>query len=339
MHAVFLDYETVSHQDLDASALRRAIERPNEPGQLTLHESTTEAELAARIAPAEIVLTNKVRLDAPQLAAAPRLKLIALAATGTDNIDLVAAAQRGIAVCNVPEYCTASLVQHVWALILALTRRLPEHQGFIEHGGWREGAEADVLQFSMRELTGRTLGIVGFGTLGRAVAAVAPSFGLSVLIAERGVAPRSGGGADGRGGSARGDADPRRVPLDTLLREADIVSLHCPLTPATRGLIGARELALMKRDALLINTARGGLLDGAALVRALKAGELGGAGLDVLPSEPPSPDEPLLGADIPRLILSPHVAWAAREARQRCLDAMAAAIEDFRCGGKRGRVV
>jgi glycerate dehydrogenase len=331
MHAVFLDYETVSHQDLDASALRRAIERPNEPGQLTLHESTTEAELAARIAPAEILLTNKVRLGAAQLAAAPRLKLIALAATGTDNIDLAAAAQRGIAVCNVPEYCTASLVQHVWALILALTRRLPEHQRFIAQGGWREGAEGDVLQFSMRELTGRTLGIVGFGTLGRAVAAVAPSFGLSVLIGER-----QEGTAAPRGDAS---ANPARVPLDTLLREADIVSLHCPLTPATRGLIGARELALMKRDALLINTARGGLIDGAALVRALKAGELGGAGLDVLPSEPPSPEEPLLGADIPRLILSPHVAWAAREARQRCLDAMTAAIEDFRCGGKRGRVV
>jgi len=326
MHAVFLDYETVSHDDLDLARLRAAIERPGEPGALAVYPSTDTATLAARLSSAQIVLTNKVRLGELELAAAPRLALIALTATGTDNVDLEAARARGIAVCNVRDYCTASVVQHVWSLILALTRHLPEYRAFVARGEWREHAEAAVLGWPLRELTGRTLGIVGFGALGRGVAAVAPAFGMQLLVAER---PGAAAAAPSAG----------RVPLDALLATADVVSLHCPLTAATRGLIGERELGLMKPDALLINSARGALVDAAALARALKAGRLGGAGLDVLAAEPPRADDPLLAPDVPRLILTPHVAWGAREARQRCVDDLATSIEDFRRGGRRNRVV
>ncbi|HLW25380.1 MAG TPA: NAD(P)-dependent oxidoreductase, partial [Steroidobacteraceae bacterium] len=221
MDAVFLDYETVSYDDLDLTALRRAVAHPEDrPGGLTLYAATTEEELAARMAPAQIVLTNKVRLGAAELAAAPRLELIALSATGTDNVDLGAAAARGIAVCNVREYCTASVVQHVWALILALTQHLADYQRFIAEGAWRSGSEGDVLKHPIRELAGRTLGIVGYGALGGGVARAATAFGMErVLIAER---PRSDS-------TARAPS-PGRVPLDELLARADIVSLHCPLT-------------------------------------------------------------------------------------------------------------
>jgi len=319
MHAVFLDYETVSHGELDPGALKRAVERADEAGELTLLAATPDDEIAARIARAEIVLTNKVRLGAAQLEAAPLLKLVALSATGTDNIELAAAAARGIAVCNVRNYATASVVQHVWSLILALTQHLPEYQRFVAGGGWRSGVEGDVLQFPIRELAGRTIGIVGYGALGRGVAAAAAAFGLRILIAERA----------GSAVAASSAPTPGRVPLETLLRESDIVSLHCPLTPATRGLIGARELGLMKRDALLINTARGGLIDGAALARALESGHLGGAALDVLAQEPPGADDPLLAPGIARLIVTPHIAWAAREARRRLMAITAANIAAF----------
>jgi glycerate dehydrogenase len=257
------------------------------------------------------------------LKAARGVKLIALAATGTDNVELAAAQELGIAVCNIRGYCTRSVVQHAWALILGLTQHLAEYSRLARDGSWASPEEAIALAHPIRELAGRTLGVVGFGELGRGVAAAAAAFGMRVLIANR----------------AGGAADPVRVPLAHLLAAADVVSLHCPLTPATRGLIGAQELALMKPGALLINTARGALVDGHALARALKEGRLGGAGIDVLPQEPPIDGDPLLDAGIPNLILTPHIAWAAREARQRCLDEMAANIEDFVRGGRRGRVV
>src|SRR5579883_1342123 len=222
MHAVFLDYETVSHDDLDLTRLRRALERPDEAGELTVRAATDAAAVPERIAGAEVVLTNKVRLGERELAAAPRLVLIVLSATGTDNVDLEAARARGIAVCNVRDYCTASVVQHTWSLILALTQHLTEYRGFVRAGHWRADAEREVLAWPLRELAGRTLGIVGFGALGRGVAAAAPAFGMHVRVAAR------------RGAAAQAD----RVPLETLLAEADVVSLHCPLTPATRGLIG-----------------------------------------------------------------------------------------------------
>lgn len=321
MHAppaktVFLDYDTVSNGDLDLTALREAA------GDLILYESS-ETQIAERLRDADIALLNKLELTRALLSGAPRLKLVALAATGTNNVDLVAARERGIAVCNVRAYCTASVIQHVWALILSLTQHVCEFSRLSMDGSWAKDETGAALSFPIRELHGRTFGVVGWGELGRGVARIAEAFGMQVKIANRpGSPPQSG-----------------RVPLDELLAAADILSLHLPLNDATRGLIGARELALMKPDALLINTARGALIDGAALAAALKAGRLGGAGIDVLPQEPPAHGEPLLDSQIPNLLVTPHIAWAAREARQRCIDEMAANIRDFYGGGRRGRVV
>src|SRR5580698_1664245 len=313
---VFLDFDTVSAGDLDLTALRAVS------GNLILYDSD-EALTLERIRDADVVLLNKLQLNRPLLLGARNLKVIALAATGTNNIDLIAARERGIGVCNVRAYCTASVVQHVWGLILSLTQRVPEFSKASLDGSWARDESSAVLSQPIRELKGRIFGVVGWGELGRGVARIAEAFGMQVRIANRpGSAPQSG-----------------RVPLDQLLAIADVVSLHCPLNEATRGLIGVRELALMKPDALLINTARGALIDGAALAAAHKAGRLGGAGIDVLPQEPPLPGEPLVDGQIPNLLLTPHVAWAAREARQRCIDEMAANIRDFRSGGRRGRVV
>jgi glycerate dehydrogenase len=317
MQTVFLDYETVSNGDLDAAALIAAA------GELEFFPTTPDSAVAARIAAADIVLANKAMLSRERLAGARNLRLIALAATGTDNVDLAAAKERGIAVCNVRAYCTSSVVQHAWSMILSLTQHLPEYARLATDGSWVAEEARAVLAHPIRELAGLTLGIVGWGTLGRGVASVAEAFGLGTVVCNRPGAP----------------PEPGRLALEELLAKADIVSLHCPLTPATRGLIGARELALMKPSALLINTARGALVDTHALAAALRGRRLGGAGIDVLPQEPPVDGDPLLDGAIANLIVTPHVAWAAREARQRCLDEIAANIRDFLAGGRRGRVV
>jgi len=316
MKAVFLDYDTVSNGDLDTSALAASV------GHLTLYESDYSAT-AERIRDADIVLLNGVKLSREMLQGAPMLRLVALAATGTDNVDLAAAQERGIAVCNVRAYCTASVVQHVWGLILSLNQHVADYARLATDGSWSRNEPLMELRFPIRELNGRAFGVVGWGELGRGVARVAEAFGMRIVIANR------------RGESLR----PYRVELDRLLAISDIVSLHCPLNDSTRGLIGARELALMKPSALLINTARGALVDGHALAAALKAGRLGGAGIDVLPQEPPPSGDPLLDPAIPNLIVTPHIAWAARESRQRCLDEAAANIRDFLGGGRRSRVV
>ena len=317
MQAVFLDYETVSYGDLDTTSLMRVL--PN----LRLYAATDSAQIIERIGDAEVVLLNKLGLSREYLAAAGRLRLIVLAATGTDNVDLTAAAKRGIAVCNVRGYCTPSVVQHVWGMILSLTRHLPEYRALAVDGSWAGSAQFTVLKHPIRELAGLALGIVGWGALGRGVAGVAAAFGMRVLVANR----------------PGGVPQPGRLDLRELLAAADVVSLHCPLNDATRGMIGRAELALMKPDAVLINTARGALIDSGALADALLLGKLGGAGIDVLPREPPSDGDPLLDAGIPNLLLTPHVAWAARESRQRCIDEMAANALDFSRGGRRGRVV
>lgn len=317
MRAVFLDYETVSHRDLDASVLARVV------AEVRFYASTADSQIIERMAGADIVLLNKLPLSREHLQAARELKLIALAATGTDNVDLAAAQELGIGVCNVRSYCTRSVVQHAWAMILSLTQHLSEYAHWAAGGSWARGEDFAAAAPAITELAGRTLGVVGFGELGRAVAEAAESFGMRVIVCNR-------------PGTA---AQPGRIGLLELLESADVVSLHCPLTPATRGMIGARELALMRPNALLINTARGALVDGHALARALKERRLGGAGIDVLPREPPLDGEPLLDPSIPNLILTPHIAWSAREARQRCLDEMAANIQDFLRGGRRGRVV
>ncbi|MFI4890167.1 MAG: NAD(P)-dependent oxidoreductase [Steroidobacterales bacterium] len=317
MQAVYLDYDSVSYADLDPAPLLDVL-----PGLKFAH-TPADDEVAGLIRDAEIILVNKTRLTRERMIAAPLLRLIVCSGTGTDNVDLAAARERGIAVCNVVDYCTTSVAQHTWSLILCLTQRLFEYRRAAVDGSWASGVESRVRVHDIRELTGRTLGIVGWGNLGRAVAAIAPAFGMQVVIANRtGAAPAAG-----------------RVQLKELLTVADVVSLHCPLNDATRGLIGTAELALMKRDALLINTARGGLVDAPALALALREGRIGGAGIDVLAREPPIDGNPLLDPEIPNLIVTPHVAWGAREARQRCLAEMAANIREFLGRRRRNRVV
>jgi glycerate dehydrogenase len=317
MRALFLDYATVSFNgDLDPSSLRRVLPA------LELRDHTPQSAVAGAAADAEVLLVNKLRLGREVIEAARGLRLVTLAATGTNNVDLEAARERGVAVCNLRDYCTASVVQHVFGVLLMLTHRLREYDALVRSGAWQRGNQFCLLDFPIRELAGRRLGIVGYGALGKGVAHAARAFGLEVLVANRPGSERLTG----------------RLDLDALLPQVDVLSLHCPLTPATTGLIGRRELGLMKPDAVLVNTARGALVDAAALADALRSGRLGGAAVDVLAQEPPVDGDPLLAGDLPNLVVTPHIAWAAREARQRCLDEMAANAADFLRGGRRGRV-
>ncbi|MGI9245299.1 MAG: NAD(P)-dependent oxidoreductase [Steroidobacteraceae bacterium] len=319
LRAVFLDYGTVSgNGDLNPSSLLRVL-----PG-LELRANTAQEQVAGLVSKASIVLLNKLRITREAIAGAPALKLILLSATGTNNVDLDAAREHGVGVCNLRDYCTASVAQHVLGTMLLLTHRLREYDALVRGGAWQRGEHFCLLDHPIRELTGRKLGIVGHGVLGRAVARAANlALGMEVLFAQR------------PGGSAA----PGRVELDELLPQVDVLSLHCPLTPHTQGLIGAARLQRMKPDALLINTARGALVDSQALVDALRGNRLGGAAIYVLPHEPPVDGDPLLAPDVPNLVVTPHIAWAAREARQRCLDEMALNVQDFLRGGHRGRVV
>lgn len=316
MRAVFLDYATVSNGDLDLASLERVL-----PG-IVLHGRTAQADVPARIAGFEAVLANKSVIDGATIAANPQLKLVALTATGVDNVDVAAARAAGVAVCNLRDYCTDSVAQHAFAMLLALTHRVAEYRALVAGGRWQEAGQFSVFPHPIRELRGRVLGIVGLGALGGAVAHIARAFGMQVEAANRPGGPPADGRSD----------------LDALLPRLDVLSLHCPLTPATRGLVSRERLARMKPDAVLINTARGALVDTAALADALKGGRLGGAGIDVLEREPPPAGHPLLDPSIPNLIVTPHVAWAAREARQRCLDELARNVQSFVSGGRRNRV-
>jgi len=312
MLGVFLDRDSLDLEDLDFGRLEAVLP------QWRMYPQSEGARVAERLAGASVVVSNKVMLDAAALNQARDLKLICVAATGTNNVDLVAAGALGIRVCNVRAYGTASVVQHVFSLITALSNNLLAYTSAVREGRWQQSEQFCLMDYPIRELAGRVMGIVGYGELGRAVARLAEAFGMQVLIAARpGDEP---------------DTRPGRLPLQELLGRVDVLSLHCPLTEQNRGLIGAAELARMKPDALLINTARGGLVDEQALADALHQGRLGGAGFDVLSVEPPRQGNPLLAAELPNLILTPHMAWASRESRQRLLDQVADNIEAFRQG-------
>jgi glycerate dehydrogenase len=317
MSGVFLDFASVSEGgDLDPAPLRAALP------DFVIHQATANEQLRERLAGRSVVVANKVEFSREIMAATPTLRLVALTATGANNVDLAAARELDVGVCNIRNYCTQSVVQHVFAGLLALTHRLREYDRALKAGAWERAEQFTMLNFQVRELAGRTLGIVGFGALGRGVAEVAKAFGMKVIIANR------------SGGTREAD----RMDLEALLPIVDVLTLHCPITPATRNLIGARELALMKRDAVLINTARGGLVDAAALAAALRAGRLGGAAIDVLAEEPPLGGNPLLAPDLVNLIVTPHTAWAAQESRQRAIDEVALNIRDFFAGGRRCRI-
>ena len=315
MRGIFLDIDTVDRGDLDLGALRATL------SEWTFHAGPAGAvgEPAAR---ADVMVSNKVEIDAHCIRRASRLKLICIAATGTNNVDLAAARARGVTVCNVRSYATPSVVEHVFGLILCLTRNLPHYLQSVADGRWQAANTFCLLDHPIRELAGQSLGVIGHGELGAAVAAMGRAFGMQVLVAERrGAAPRPG-----------------RLPFDEVLGRADIVTLHCPLTPATRNLIGKRELALMGPDTLLINTARGGIVNEADLAEALRTGRIGGAAVDVLSREPPASDNPLLAQPLGNLIVTPHIAWASRASRQRLVDGIAANIAAFLSGRPRNVV-
>jgi glycerate dehydrogenase len=275
----------------------------------------------------DVVVTNKVVIDRAVLDSneAGHLKLIAVAATGTDIIDKAAAAQCGVAVCNVPGYATQSVAQFTMALILQLASCACSYIGAVKAGAWQKSPVFSLLSYPTMELRGKKLGIVGYGNIGRMVAQMARSFGMEVLVAARPGAPPL-------------PAD--RPPLDLTLREADFVSLHCPLTPETANLINQQSLSLMKPTAFLINTARGALIDEAALVSALREKRIAAAALDVLTKEPPPADHPLIraAAELDNLLVTPHAAWSAREARERLLEEVTANIAAFFAGEPRNIV-
>lgn len=279
-------------------------------GDVAVFDRTPAEQIIERGAGAAVVLTNKTRLDADTLQSLPALRLIAVLATGYDVVDVAAATRRGVAVANVPEYGTDSVAQHVFALLLELCSAVGEHDRAVRDGAWQRSPDFSFWLRPPIELSGQTMGIVGCGRIGRRVAAIAGAFGMRVLVTSR--RPCDVAGA-------------RWTDLPTLGAEADVVSLHCPLTAATRNMVDAEFLRRMRSTAFLINTARGPLVDEEALAAALHAGSLGGAAVDVVAAEPIGADNPLLRA--PRCIITPHLAWASLAARRRL---MAATVDNVR---------
>jgi len=307
---VMLDEQSYTLGDLDLTALITQLD------DWVRYPATTDAQRYERLEYASIAVINKVRLDAQLIASLPHLKLILLTATGTDNVDLGACRARGITVCNVGDYGTPSVAQHVFSLILALSTSLLDYVSETTSGAWSQATHFSTLSYPISELQGKTLGLIGYGTLAKGVEKLAIAFEMNIVIAQRpGGEPQAG-----------------RMPVDALLAESDVVSLHCPLVENTFHLIDAEALQKMKPSAMLINTARGAVVDNAALAEALKSGGIMGAGIDVLEQEPPAADHPLLQPDVPNIIVTPHVAWASIEARQRLLDKVAANLQAWLTG-------
>jgi glycerate dehydrogenase len=291
-------------------------------GECTIYDRTTLEQLAERIRDVEIVLTNKVPLRRDSIADHPRLKYVGVTATGYNIVDIEAAREFGITVTNVPTYGTNSVAQMVFAHLLNLTQRVADHAQAVREGRWAASPDWSFWDFPLLELNGMTMGIVGFGRIGEATARLARAFGMQVVAHSRSAINSSN--------------DVRPVDLETLFRESDVVSLHCPLTPETTGLVNRERLALMKSTAFLINTSRGPLVDETALADALNNGKLAGAGLDVLAVEPPADRNPLYTAK--NCYITPHIAWATRASRQRLLDSAIDNVASFLRGQPRNVV-
>ncbi len=286
-------------------------------GTTTIYDRTPTTETAARAADCEIVLTNKTVLTREILERLPHLRYVGVLATGYNIVDVVEARRRGVVVTNVPDYATMSVVQMVFAHLLNLTLRVADHGRGVSAGRWTQNKDFAYWDYPLVELAGLTLGIVGFGRIGRAVATAAQAFGMNVLV-HTSHPPRETQGRI------------QFVGLDELFRQSDAISLHCPLTPTTQKLINAEHLAMMKPSAYLINTGRGPLVDEAALAAALNAGRLAGAGLDVLSTEPPPASNPLMTAK--NCCITPHIGWATKAARQRLLDVAVENVRAFLAG-------
>jgi glycerate dehydrogenase len=314
---VFLDRDTISPE-----TVLRTFSFPHE---LELFDRTTAEQVAGRIAEADIVITNKAPVREAAMEGARRLRLVAVAATGTDVVDVKAANARGVTVSNIRNYAVNTVPEHTFALLLALRRSILPYRESVARGRWREAAQFCYFDYPIRDLAGSTLGVIGDGALGKSVAKLGEAFGMKVLF------------SDYKGTTGMG---PLYTPFWDVLRLSDVITLHTPLLPSTRNLIGAAEFAAMERKPLLINTARGGLVDEAALVQALRSGQIAGAGFDVVTTEPP-PDDHLLVQllELPNFILTPHVAWASQEAIQGLADQLIDNVEAFWAGSPRNAVV
>ena len=311
---------------LERESIVADVRRPAFPHHWLEHPCTQQAEVGERLADATIAIVNKLQLDAGLIAALPALQMIAVAATGTNNVDLDACRARGIVVTNIRGYAVHTVPEHVFALLLALSRNLVAYRQSVAAGRWQRAEQFCFFDHPIRDLFGTTLAIIGSGSLGSGVARLAEAFGMRVLRSER---------------KGAATLRPGYTPFAQVLREADVISLHCPLTAATRNLIGADELQAMKRSALLLNTARGGLVDEAALLAALREGRIAGAGFDVLSVEPPAAGNPLLAPELlalPNFLLTPHVAWASQPAMQALADQLTANLEAFARGEPQNRV-
>jgi glycerate dehydrogenase len=307
MKIVFLDRDTVS--------LGTTLRPPAFAHEWVQYPCTSATEAAERIADADIVIVNKVKLSAETLAQAPQLRLIAVAATGTDNIDLQACQQRGIVVSNVRNYAAHTVPEHTFALIFALRRSICAYRDAVKAGRWQEAAQFCFFDHPIRDLAGSTLGVIGDGVLGQAVASIGRALGMRVIFSAH------------KGRTGQGSL---YTPFEEVLRQADVLTLHCPLNVNTRHMIGAAEFAQMSRQPLLINTGRGGLVDEAAVGPALQAGHISGAAFDVTSVEPAPADHPFMALlDRPDFILTPHVAWASAEAIQALADQLIDNVEAF----------
>ena len=321
LNVVFLDASSVDCGDMDMSRFRN-------DWNCVFYPETARGQTAERLSGQHVAVTNKVviRADVMDDPRAADLKLIAIAATGANNVDLDAARARGIAVCNVAGYSTAAVMQHTIGFILNFACNIPQYSRDVREGYWNRSSLFCLLNRQCMELEGKVLGIIGLGAIGLAVQRAAQAFGMTVLVSQR--------------PGQQGPPPQGRVALDDLLRASDFVSIHCPLTPETRGLIGARELALMKPGAYLLNVARGKIVDEPALLDALRQGRIAGAAFDVLSQEPPAPGHIMTEAarELDNLIVTPHTAWSAREARQRLLHEVAENIAAFERGETRNRI-
>ena len=315
MKLVNLDANALNPGDLSWDVLKQF-------GQVTLYPRTeTEAEAIARIGDSQIVLINKVPITENILNACPNIKLISVQATGYNVVDTAACARRGIPVCNVPDYGTAAVAQFTLAMMLELCHNIGHHNQVVHQGKWCQSPTFCFWDTPQMELAGKTLGIIGFGRIGQAVAKLAKAFGMRVITHSR---------------TQKDSSDAEFVDLETLVRQSDVISLHCPLFPENTKMVNGVFLAKMKDGAFLINTARGGLVDEEALANALASGKLAGAAVDVVTEEPMKEYNPLLTA--PNCIITPHIAWAPKESRQRLLDCCVENIRAFIQGKPRNVV-
>lgn len=310
MKAVYLDYQSLDKNDLDFSGLHTVFD------ELTLHVVTAPEQVLERVQQADVIITNKVLISAEVMQQCPQLKLILISATGTNNVDLVQAAQQGITVCNCQGYGTSAVAQHTLMLMLNLATSFRQYDRAVQQGEWEKAKQFCLLDYPIIELAGKTLGIVGYGELGKAVAHLAQAFGMHIQIA---ALPKRPAAAE-------------RVLFAELLPQVDFLSLHCPLTEDTRDLLDAEAFSKMKPSAFVINCARGGVVNEQALADALRAGQIAGAATDVLTVEPPQQGNVLLDNSIPNLIITPHSAWGSVDARQRIVQQMIENTEAFKAG-------